>query len=476
MADPARMRHMIGPRARAERTEQLPPSEYTRKENQKKADRQKILDDEAKARHQKLDGIAEATFQLRKLNAEVAMAATAWKLKEAELAAKQGVKLLAELAELPSTDVTAENRQKFIGLKLKYPMAWKNVAAEKEMESWDRINAEAVKRAADARTELATNRTALAELEKWAKDRNLKAKSISLDAKGGLDPTFEEPKPAAKLTEAAIGRLHGEFDTQLANYESDRTALNDELSSDKPDANNVKKYRARITQANALIQSVGKRLVDAAPDMAPDIQEQTTAHSKRATLDEHGELETRLKSMDGKPHESKKPLIQELNEVKRRLPGYDLIDVETGNLAKGTAAPVPSPAQPTVTAPVTSLDAVPPLKRATPTPVPVAQPSTAAFTPPASAAPTPTPTIVPVAAPVTPITPIIAGLPPVKKLPIYAENPGALRVEDVPDAPEVKTRAEFEALPEGTAARFGNKIIWKPVKAAPVTASASDGY
>lgn len=177
--------------------EQKPPSDYTQQRDAEKDKRQKILDAETKKRHEQLDAQTRASFELHKLNAEVAMAANEWKLREAELAARQGMKLLAELAGLPSTDVSAENRQKFIALKLKYPMAWKNGSAEKEMESWDRINAEAVKRASDARQELETNKAGLNAVERYAKEHGLKIKGVSLTEKGTLHPTFDEVKPTA---------------------------------------------------------------------------------------------------------------------------------------------------------------------------------------------------------------------------------------------------------------------------------------
>lgn len=56
------------------------------------------------------------------------------------------------------------------------------------------------------------------------------------------------------------------------------------------------------------------------------------------------------------------------------------------------------------------------------------------------------------------------------KLPIFATDPGNLRVEDVPDAPVVTSREDFDALPDGAVANYGGKLYWKPVKAASVAA------
>jgi hypothetical protein len=452
MAD--RRQFQIGTRG-AVRAEGLPPSAYTQNRNAEKDARQAALDIENKKHREQMERnaartreLAEASLELRKLHAEMQLKETEWKLKEAKLATDQALKLMTELGKLDPSKPDSYGKR--LEIEQKFPGARLNKSGNDFLESWDARFTASEKSANDIKTKQDAHFTML-------NDASILATGKALD--GTPQTTLSNGQKVAPLALSVAGATVTEGGLH-PNYKTAKPAVDKVLQSKwlehHSGASGAAATIKRIEQANldyakrydagdrSLKDKNGKPIADrlSFDDWLSKDDKKVYAAAK-AKLDEHEAglktLSTQFQATGEAP-----PAAWDFSAHKETTPVVQKQPVSS----EPAAAPVTQPVVPT-SAPIAS----PTLPTVTPQPTAVA----------------PAPVLTESAAPSVPAPP---------KFQIFTTNPGALRIEDVPDAPEVKTRQEFEALPEGAAVKYGNKIIWKPVKApvaAPV-ASASDSY
>lgn len=168
--------------------------------------------------------------------------------------------------------------------------------------------------------------------------RQLREKQASLS---GSEFERDKPvKPEPKLTPYQIGKMQTDLDESLANYEASKSVIAGQTASGKPDKGKIGAAKSDIVFANRRIEDIGKQLKRADPSLAPEIDAAVKQHQQRIIVDQHDEVAAQLGKFKNGSEEFEAK-AKELNEIKKQIPGYVLVDPKSGNPIAPTSKIVP---------------------------------------------------------------------------------------------------------------------------------------
>lgn len=170
------------------------------------------------------------------------------------------------------------------------------------------------------------------------------------------DELVKRKAAADKLAAAEEKRRLALTDRHRKEFDSASSALEGHLStrralSEDPEAKprDIAKVQGEIAQTRERLMHAGERLKAVSADEAPEVDEKLrdiATSALRDNLEAHDAAESELAALKAKKNlEPGDPTLTaahtKLNNIKKQLPGFDLIDPVTGAVKTGSGAPIP---------------------------------------------------------------------------------------------------------------------------------------